>query len=202
MRQLFLTACWLLWIVLTVQVEAGNPACVLFSEAGKYIGSHKCVRGKVVHVEAGDKGVHFVDFCEDHACCPFSVVVFASDLRHVGDIRDLAGREIEVHGDIKEYDGHGEIILERVGQLQGDAARIPRLPKDYDVERRGHYSAGKFRKPKKTTTYKKKKTPPPATVIWDSQGQEAEPDIIGCRRSSHAATICLWVCRRNPESIG
>jgi hypothetical protein len=176
MRQVFLVAYWLVWIGLPAQVEAGSPPCVPFSEAGKYIGSHKCVSGKVVHVEAGDKGVHFVDFCEDHAHCPFSVVVFAGDLRHVGDIRDLAGREIQIHGDIREYDGHAEIILERVGQLQGEAARIPPLPKDYDVEPRGHYSAGKFSKPKRTTTYKKKKAPPPANVIWDSQGQEAEPD--------------------------
>jgi len=176
MRWLPLIACSLLWTVSTPRVEAGNPSCVPFSEAGKYVGSHKCVSGKVVHVEAGDKGVHFVDFCEDHARCPFSVVVFAGDLRHVGDIRDLAGREIQIRGDIKEYDGHAEIILERVGQLQGDAARIPPLPKDYDVERRGHYSAGKFSKPKKTTTYKKKKASPPPNVIWDSQREEAEPD--------------------------
>lgn len=176
MRQILAVACSLLWIVLGVRVEAGTPNCVPFSEAGKYIGSHKCVSGKVVHVEEGDKGVHFVDFCEDHARCPFSVVVFAGDLRHVGDIRDLAGREIQIRGDIKEYDGHAEIILERVGQLQGDAARIPPVPKDYDVERRGHYSAGKFSKPKQSKTYKSKKAPPPAAVIWDSQREEAEPD--------------------------
>jgi hypothetical protein len=176
MRRLSLVTCSLLWAALTIPASAGKPPCIPFSEAGKYIGSNKCVSGKVVQVEAGDKGVHFVDFCADHARCPFSVVVFASDLRHVGDVRDLAGREIEVHGDIKEYDGHAEIILERVGQLQGEAARIPPLPKDYDVERRGHYSAGKFSKPKKTTTYKKKKAPPPPNVIWDSQREEAEPD--------------------------
>ena len=86
MRRLFLTACWLLWIVLTVQVEAGNPACVPFSEAGKYIGSHKCVRGKVVHVEAGDKGVHFVDFCEDHARCPFSCLPATYDTWEISAI--------------------------------------------------------------------------------------------------------------------
>jgi hypothetical protein len=134
------------------------------------------VSGKVVRVEAGERGVHFVDFCEDHSRCPFTVVVFAGDLRHVGDVRDLTGREIQIRGDIREYDGRAEIILERVGQLMGDAAHIPPLPKDYDVERRGHYSAGQISHPRKSTAYKKKKAAPPPNIIWDTESQEGEPD--------------------------
>jgi hypothetical protein len=170
------SAAWVpLLAILTIPVAAGSPTCIPFSEAGKYVGGHHCVSGKVLHVEAGDKGVHFVDFCEDHARCPFSVVVFAGDLRHVGDIRDLVGRDIQIRGDIKEYDGHAEIILERVGQLMGDAARIPPLPKDYDVEQRGHYSAGSSKRPKHTKATKPKKSKPPATLIWETE-QNQEPD--------------------------
>jgi hypothetical protein len=165
-----------LWFLLQVAAAAANPSCVPFSDAQKYVGSHHCVSGKVVKVEPGEKGVHFVDFCEEHARCPFSVVVFANDLKHVGDVRDLAGKEIQIRGDIREYDGHAEIILERVDQLMGDAARIPPLPKDYDVAHRGHYSSGQFSRPKQSTKYKKRKSTPPPGVIWDSQGQEAEPD--------------------------
>lgn len=164
------------WLWLALPAAAGNPSCIPFSEAQKYVGSHRCVSGKVWKVEAGEKGVHFVDFCSEPAGCPFSVVVFAGDLKHVGDIRDLAGKEIQVRGDIREYDGHAEIILERVGQLMGDAARIPPLPKDYDVARRGHYSSGQFSQPKQSNKYKKKKAPPLPGVVWDSQGQEEEPE--------------------------
>lgn len=163
------------WLSLTLPAVPGTAACVPFSEAEKYVGSHRCVSGKVIQVQPGEKGVHFVDFCADHARCPFSVVVFASDLRHVGDIRDLAGREIQIRGDIREYDGHAEIILQRPGQLMGDAARIPPLPKDYDVEKRGHYSSGQFSKPKKAKTSRPKKSPPPPGVIWDTE-QNQEPD--------------------------
>jgi hypothetical protein len=176
MGRLSVVVCSLLWIGLAVPLEASNPTCIPFPEAGKHIGSYKCVSGKVVRVAPGNNGAHFVDFCEDHARCPFSVVVFASDLRHVGDVRDLVGREIQIRGDIKEYDGHAEIILERVGQLQGDARRIPPLPKEYDVERRGHYSAGKFSKPKQSKTIKSKKPAPSPNIIWDSQRSEADPD--------------------------
>ena len=97
--------------------------------------------GKVLRVKIGNKGVHFVDFCEDHAACPFTVVVFPSDLKDVGDVRQLAGRTIEVNGAVKLYDGRPEIILKRISQLRGGAAMIPPLPKNYDVDNRGHYGA-------------------------------------------------------------
>jgi len=57
------------------------------------------------------------------------------------------GREIEIRGELKEYDGRTEIILENASQLGGQAARISPLPKSFDVEQRGHFSAGKFRAP-------------------------------------------------------
>lgn len=133
--------------------------CIAFSDAGKYVGSTKCVRGKVVRVEQGNRGVHFVDFCEDFRNCPFTVVVFAGDLRQVGDVRQLAGREIEIHGPIKDYDGRAEIILERLSQLHGDAARIPPLPKEYDVERKGRFSAGTMSHAKTAKSPRKKQPP-------------------------------------------
>lgn len=111
--------------------------------------------GKVLRVKVGLKGVHFLDFCEDQMACPFTVVVFSHDLKDVGDVRRLAGRTIEIRGALKVYDGRPEIILSRISQIEGGAAMIPPLPKNYDVENRGHYSAGRLypsKKPKKTTS--------------------------------------------------
>jgi hypothetical protein len=159
----------------TEAFSAGPPTCLPFSEAENHVGSHACVGGKVLKVEAGEKGTHFLNFCADRQRCPFSVVVFASDLRHVGDVRDLEGREIQIRGDIREYDGHAEIILERPSQLIGDAARIPPLPKDYDVTRRGHYSAGQFSRAKKPKTSYPRKAKPPSDITWDTE-QNADPD--------------------------
>jgi hypothetical protein len=106
--------------------------------------------GKVLHVRAGAKGVHFIGFCEEQAACPFSVVVFASDLKDVGDVRRLEGRVIEIRGPVKFYDGRAEIILNRVSQLTARSTLIPPMPKNYDVEKQGHYSAGHMRPPKST----------------------------------------------------
>jgi DNA/RNA endonuclease YhcR with UshA esterase domain len=115
--------------------------CIPFQQAVQHAGEEKCVIGKVVRVKTS-KGVHFLDFCEDQAACPFTVVIFSHDLKDVGDVRRLAGRTIEIHGPVQLYQGRAEIILNRVSQVSGGAALLPPLPKDYDVENRGHYNAG------------------------------------------------------------
>ena len=138
-----------------------DSRCIPFSEARKHIGDIRCITGKVLRVQKGNGGVHFFDFCEDYRVCPFTVVVFPSDLKKIGDLRPLQGRKIEIEGMVKEYDGRAEIILKRLSQLRGDAARIPPLPKDYDVERRGKYSAGKFSRAKPSKAAKPKSQSPP-----------------------------------------
>jgi DNA/RNA endonuclease YhcR with UshA esterase domain len=144
--------------------------CVHFSEAPRHLGKTQCVTGTIVHVKEGNNGVTFLDFCENYETCPFVVVVFQGDLRRVGDVRRLAGRAIEIKGTVEEYDGRAEIILRHPQQLgdgaslltplSKDAALAPTLPGEYDVERRGHYSAGKFKHPKKAKAAKKKQGAP------------------------------------------
>src|SRR5438128_11585663 len=135
--------------------------CVPFAEANQHIGGNRCIAGKVLHIKQGGRGVTFLDFCEDYRVCPFTVVVFPSDLKHVGDVRQLQGKMIEIHGPVKEYDGRAEIVLERAGQLTGDAGQIPPLPKGYDVEKKGRYSAGIFSHPKASRKAKKKRQTAP-----------------------------------------
>ena len=130
--------------------------CIPIHEAHNHVGESKCVSGKVLHVRLGDKGVHFINFCENPSACPFTVVVFPSDLKDVGDVRRLEGRTIEIHGPVKMYDGRAEIVLSRISQLSGGAILIPPLPKNYDVENRGHYSAGRLHPPKKLKRHKTK----------------------------------------------
>jgi hypothetical protein len=118
------------------------------------------VQGKVLHVEQGTAGTTYLDFCLDYKQCTFTVVVFAGNLRDVGDVRQLEGKDVEIRGPIKTYDGRAEIILERYKQLSGDGARIPALPKDYDVEKRGHFSAGSVHARTTRTPAKKRQTAP------------------------------------------
>ena len=150
---------------------AGASDCLPIGEASKHVGETKCVTGKVLRVKAGAKGVHFVDFCEDEMACPFSVVVFASDLKDVGDVRRLKGQVIEIHGPVKLYEGRAEIILNRVSQLTGGSTLIPPLPKNYDVEKQGHYSAGRIRPTKKLA---KVKGTPATSATYGNEADESE----------------------------
>ncbi len=129
--------------------------CLTVAEARKHLGKTNCVKGTVVRVEEGHNGVTFLDFCTDYRSCPFTVVVFWGDLKSVGDVRQLEGRAITIKGTIEEYDERAEIVLRHPQQLGDSASRLTALPKDYDVEHQGHYSAGTFRpskakKPKRT----------------------------------------------------
>jgi hypothetical protein len=146
--------------------------CIPIREAGEHVGETKCITGKVVRVKVGVKGVRYLDFCEDQAACPFSVVIFSHDLKDVGDVRRLEGRVIEIHGTVKTYDGRAEIILSRIGQITGGANLIPPLPKNYDVENRGHYSAGHMRPTKKPV---KTKASPNTTVTYGNEVEGEEP---------------------------
>jgi hypothetical protein len=147
--------------------------CLPIHQADQHVGETKCVEGKVLKIRVGPKGVHFLDFCEDQMACPFTVVVFASALRDVGDVRHLEGRTIEIHGTVKLYDGRAEIILNRVSQITGGAAMIPPLPRNYDVENRGSFSAGRLhpsRKPGKT------KAKPNTTATYGNDVEGTDPE--------------------------
>jgi hypothetical protein len=62
--------------------------------------------------------------------------------------------------------------LRRPQQLGKDAALVPPLPKNYDVERRGKYSPGKFSHPK--TAKKKTKKQGRPVGIEDPESVERE----------------------------
>ncbi len=71
----------------------------------------------------------------------------------------MQGRLVEIHGQVKEYDGRAEIILEEYRQLGGAGARIPLLPKNDDVEKKGRDSAGTFSHPKAKSKTSRKQAP-------------------------------------------
>jgi hypothetical protein len=162
-------------LLLLFPLSFAGADCVPITEARQHIGEDKCVTGKVLRVKHGSRGVTLFDFCQDSMVCPFTVVVFAHDLKRIGDVNQLQNRVIEIHGPVKEYDGRAEIVLEQSRQLGGDGLRIPPLPKNYDVEQKGHYSAGTFSLPKPAYATHKKKQPAkiPVDIPPDSDSVES-----------------------------
>jgi hypothetical protein len=159
--------------VLLSAVAAFASDCLPIAQASQHVGETKCITGRVTRVKIGPRGVRFVDFCADQMACPFSVVVFPHDLKDVGDVRRLEGRVVEISGPVKLYDGRAEIVLSRISQISGGSTLIPALPKNYDVEKEGHYSAGKIRPTKKPA--KTKAAISPAATYGNEADVENEP---------------------------
>jgi hypothetical protein len=138
--------------------------CVSFAEASKHLGTTQCVSGTVLHVDDGRDGLTFLNFCKDTKACPFTVIVLPDDLRKVGDIRQLEGRQIEIKGTIEDHDGRAGITLRHTQQL-GESAYVvvPAVPAEYDVERRGHNSAGRS-KPYKEKKKRQQKQGQPVSI--------------------------------------
>ena len=145
--------------------------CLPIADAPKHIGQTACVRGKVVKVSVSSSGTHFLNFCDKWQDCPFSAVVFSKDLRQVGDVRTLEGKEIDIHGQIRLYRGKAEVIVRDSRQLKGQAAKLPPIPKAYDVERHGSYSAGKRPRYDNKTSKKKRYPSPGAESIPETEPQ-------------------------------
>lgn len=130
--------------------------CLPFDKAKDHIGETLCIKGRVLKVSIGRTGIHFLNFCEDYRACPFSVVVFPRNLRDVGDVRALENRDVEIYGLVKSYQGQAEIILRDVAQLRGELADLPRLPRNYDADKKGSFSAGTFKGNASSTSSPKK----------------------------------------------
>ncbi|MGO9210103.1 MAG: hypothetical protein ACLPXM_08565 [Terriglobales bacterium] len=119
-----------------------SAACLPMEQAARHVGETACVHGKVLAVSATPGGTHLLRFCEEGRECGFSAVVFRKDLRQVGDVRTLQGKEVDIQGQIRLYHGHPEVIVRDSRQLKGEAAKLPPIPKNYDVAKQGKASPG------------------------------------------------------------
>ena len=133
-------------IIVVLFSVAAFADCIPFAEAPDHLGETRCVKGKVVNIGESRGGTLYLNFCDDYKKCAFAVVVFPSALKDVGDVRQLKDKDIEIHGKITQWRGRTEMVLRELRQLKGEAAKIPPIPKDYDVQKKGRFSAGEFKK--------------------------------------------------------
>lgn len=97
---------------------SASPPCVDIHDAGPLVGRRGCVAGVVRRAFASRSGNTFLDFCDDYRQCPFSSVIFASDKEKFGDLNTLAGKRIEIRGDVVRYQDRAEIIIRDPQQIR------------------------------------------------------------------------------------
>jgi hypothetical protein len=89
------------------------------AEAPKCVGARRKVRGTIVKVGRSRKGnVVFVNYCEDYKTCPFTAVIFQSAFAEFDRPESWEGAVLEIEGEIKDYKGRVEIVLEEKAQVK------------------------------------------------------------------------------------
>jgi hypothetical protein len=92
--------------------------CVSYEKAGDFVGDTKCIFGRVDRVFISSGGTIFLDFCPDYKTCPFSAVIFKSDSAKFPDVEKYEGKNVEISGLVKTYQGRPEIILNDANQIE------------------------------------------------------------------------------------
>ena len=88
-----------------------------YTEAPDHIGERAVIRGTVIRTFTAKSGVTFFDFCQGFDACPFSAVIFASDLDKFGDLAKYE-RAVKLTGVIKSYQGSAEMVLNGPDQIE------------------------------------------------------------------------------------
>lgn len=161
-------------ILLLIIPSIAVAGCIPFNEAPQHIGEIRCVKGKVLRVDQSQPGFESLSFCVDQRKCAFTALVSAADPESAASLRELQGKTIKIHGLVKEANGDAQIVLQDSRQLLPDDSEMPSFMRAYDVEERGHYSAGTSHAPKaKRTTTKKQTATLPIDIPEDTE--EAGP---------------------------
>ena len=108
----------------SLRIECATP-----SRASTLIGKHGCVAGKVLRVVTTHRGHTRIYFCP-HNQCSFHATVYAEDAEDVGNLSHLRGRVVVLVGDVTEFHGAPQIVIEDKEQIKvmaGDA------PQEFDA---------------------------------------------------------------------
>lgn len=88
-----------------------------YTQASSHIGQYASVKGTLVDSHASKSGTVFLDFCSNYKSCPFSAVIFASDVSKFGDLSRYNGQSVTISGTISSYQGTAEIVLSDPSQI-------------------------------------------------------------------------------------
>lgn len=98
--------------------ETTSSTCYDFTEAKSHVGETGCIKGKVVQVFTSSKGNTFLNFCSNYKTCSFSAVIFSSDKSKFSDVQTYSGKNVEITGLIRTYQGNAEIIINSPNQIK------------------------------------------------------------------------------------
>jgi len=93
------------------------PVRIKSTEAKSYVGEYAIVQGYVASVYEREKVV-YLNFEKSYPDNPFTAVIFAKHFSDFDDLTEYENRIVEVKGEIKEYKGKPQIILNSEDQIK------------------------------------------------------------------------------------
>lgn len=103
--------------ILSSTISSLGESIYDYTEASSHIGEYAGIRGRIFEVNTSPKGTVFFDYCQDYKSCPFSVVIFASDVPKFTGLSGYQGKTITIIGQIQIYKGQAQIILKNPNQI-------------------------------------------------------------------------------------
>jgi hypothetical protein len=100
-----------------VPAAAALPIRISATEAKAHSGAEAIVTGKVAEVNQNDRILRF-NFEKPYPNNAFTAVVFSANTNQFEHPEAFNGKTVEVHGTIKDYHGHPEIVMTKSNQLQ------------------------------------------------------------------------------------
>jgi len=98
--------------------KASFSSCFSLEEASQHIGEEACVEGKLDHLYVSQTETTFLNFCPNYQECSFQAVIFASRAGAFSDLEKYEGKNIQISGLIKTYQGKAEIIINDPSQIK------------------------------------------------------------------------------------
>lgn len=99
-------------------IKTESTTCYSFKEARSHIGETGCIKGEVVQVFTSAAGNTFLNYCSNYKTCPFSAVIFSSDSGEIPNPQKYSGKNVEITGLIRAYQGNAEIIIKSSDQVK------------------------------------------------------------------------------------
>lgn len=120
MKIVRLTFCALLVIATAAcSRQATRPGTIPPDQAASHVGQTVTVEGTVSEVHTARSGsATFIDMGGSYPLNAFTGVIFARDMETVGDVNDLAGKTVDINGEVREYRGKPEIVISSRDQIK------------------------------------------------------------------------------------
>jgi DNA/RNA endonuclease YhcR with UshA esterase domain len=104
-----------LFIFIFLAVNSYAQEMVSSKDAGNYIGQTVNVKGKVAAIFTSNKGNVFINFDDKSPNQTFTVAIFSDSKVDISKITE--GCTLTVSGEIKEYKGKPEIVVDKNEQI-------------------------------------------------------------------------------------